>query len=283
MERIPVYLDSNVIIDIADGRENELLGLLMRSIYEGPYCYPFSAEQISEITDDKRQSRNQSRLMLLSDVSRNLYFEHSVNSLQFRTEVTTQVFETISDIASSKNWDADFANVISYEQQLEARNAFGLTTDDLNNMSAKEAISTINSSLSNYEYEFQGNQIKPPRSLEDMMVYTEENMREHFSSLWESIGANIDSELRNGKIVSLFSLIDTFGFWSDTKKTYKKGSRLADSRHAFNGSYFKIVVSRDKRFLKKSEAAYDYFDIGTRCFSTNDFKDHLIEKLSKQS
>ena len=97
------------------------------------------------------------------------------------------------------------------------------------------------------------------------------------------MSSHIDSELRNQKIVCLFSLIDTFGFWSDTKKTYKKGSRLADSRHAFNGSYFKIVVSRDKRFLRKSEAAYDYFDIGTKCFSTNYFKDHLIEKLSKKS
>jgi hypothetical protein len=283
MERIPVYLDSNVIIDIADGRENELFGLLMRSIYEGPYCYPFSAEQISEITDEKRQSRNQSRLMLLSDVSRNLYFENSVNSLQFRTELTTQVFETIGGIAASKNWDVDFANIISYEQQLESRNAFGLTTDDLNNMSAKEAISTINSALSNYEHESQDDQIKPPRSLDDMMTYIEENMPDDFSQLRESAGADIGFILRNKKIVSLFSLIDTFGFWSDTKKTYKKGSRLADSRHAFNGSYFKIVVSRDKRFLKKAEAAYDYFNIDTMCFSTGDFKNHLIEKLLKQS
>jgi hypothetical protein len=81
VERVPVYLDSNVIIDMADGRENDLLGLVMRSIYAGPYCYPFSAEQISEITDNERQARNESRLMLLSDMSRNVYFEHSINSL----------------------------------------------------------------------------------------------------------------------------------------------------------------------------------------------------------
>ena len=283
MERIPVYLDSNVIIDMADGRENDLLGLVMRSIYFGPYCYPFSAEQISEITDDKRQARNESRLMLLSDISRNIYFEHSIDSLQFRSESTNQVYETINEVSSAQNWESDFANVISFEQQLETRKAYGLSTDNLNNLSAEEAIIKINSALSSYEHEPNPGQIDPPRSLDDMMDYTEKNMREHFTQLWESMGADVESQIRNSKLVSLFSLIDTFGFWSDSKKTYEKGSRLADSRHTFNGSYFKCVVSRDKRFLKKSEAAYQYFGITTKCFHTDDFKDHLDDFLTGQS
>lgn len=283
MERTPVYLDSNVIIDMADGRENDLLGLVMRSIYFGPYCYPFSAEQISEITDDERQARNESRLMLLSDISRNIYFEHSIDSLQFRSESTNQVFETINEISSAQNWESDFANFVSFEQQLDARKAYGLSTDNLNNLSTEEAITKINSALSNYEYEPNLGQIDPPRSLDDMMDYTEKNMREHFTQLWESMGADVESQLRNGKLVSLFSLIDALGFWSDSKKTYEKGSRLADSRHTFNGSYFKSVVSRDKRFLKKSEAAYEYFGIPTKCFHTDDFKVHLDDLLTGQS
>ena len=283
MERTPVYLDSNVIIDMADGRENDLLGLVMRSIYFGPYCYPFSAEQISEITDDDRQARNESRLMLLSDISRKIYFEHSIDSLQFRSESTNQVFETINEVASAQYWESDFANFVSFEQQLEARKAYGLSTDNLNNLSTEEAITAINSALSNYEYEPNLGQIDPPRSLDDMMDYTERSMREHFTQLWESMGADVESQLRNGKLVSLFSLIDALGFWSDSKKTYEKGSRLADSRHAFNGSYFKCVVSRDKRFLKKSEAAYKYFGIPTKCFHTDDFKVHLDDLLTGQS
>lgn len=283
MEISPVYLDSNVIIDMTDGRENDLLGLVMRSIYFGLYCYPFSAEQVSEITDNERQSRNESRLMLLSDLSRNIYFEHSIDSLQFRTESTNQVFETINEVSLAKNWEADFANFISFEQQLEARTAYGLSADDLNNLSAEEAITKINLALSNYEYVPNLGKIDLPRSLDDMMDYTEQNMREHFTQLWESMGVDVESQLRNGKLVSLFSLIDTFGFWSDSKKTYRKGSRLADSRHAFNGSYFKCVVSRDKRFLKKSEAAYKYFGITTKCFHTDDFKKHLDDLLTRQS
>lgn len=280
MERVPVYLDSNVIIDMADGRDNDLLGLVMRSIYFGPYCYPFSAEQVSEITDKKRQARNESRLMLLSDISRNVYFEHGICNILFRTESTIQVFDTLNEVSLDKNWEDNFLNIISFEQQLAARTAFGLSTDDLNNLSAEDAITRINSALLNYTYECKQEQIEPPRSLDDIMNFMEEIMREHFTQQWESMGANIESQLRNRKLVGLFSLIDSFGFWSDSKGVYKKGSRLADSRHAFNGSYFKCVVSKDKRFLKKSEATYKYLGIESKCFHTDDFRNHLNTLLS---
>ncbi len=115
------------------------------------------------------------------------------------------------------------------------------------------------------------------------MTYTEENLRRHFSDLWQNIGADCEAQIRNVKIVNLFSLLETFGFWSDSKRTYKKGSRLSDSRHAFNGSYFTKVVSRDKRFLMKSEAAYLYFNIATQTMQTNEFKLHLKELLNVSS
>jgi len=41
MERIAVYLDSNVIIDVSEGRDDELLGLLFRSVYSGPIAILF--------------------------------------------------------------------------------------------------------------------------------------------------------------------------------------------------------------------------------------------------
>ena len=204
LERIPVCLDSNVIIDMADGRENDLLGLVMRSIYFGPYCYPFSAEQISEITDDKRQARNESRLMLLSDISRNIYFEHSIDSLQFRSDPTNQGYEAINEVSSAQNWESDFANFISFEQQLEARKTYSLSTDNLNNLSTEEAITKINSAFSSYEYESNLGKIDPPGSLDDMMDYTEKNMREHFTQPWESMGADVESQIHNGKLVSFF-------------------------------------------------------------------------------
>lgn len=283
MDRIPVYLDSNVLIDMADGRDDELIGLILRSIYFGPYCYPFTAEQISEITQQEKHERNETRLIFLGGISRNIYFEHSIYQLGFRTESPKTVYGTINEVAIAENWEADFANFISYEQQLEARIEYGLSAENLNNLSSQEAIQTINSALAGYEYENDEIQIKPPRSLDEMLNYGENNMREHFSSLWQQMKADPEAQLRNGRIVSLFSLIDTFGFWSDSKTVYKKGSRLADSRHAFNGSYFNKVVSRDKRFLKKTEAAYYYFDFSTEVLHTEEFKKHLRGVLSGES
>ena len=154
-----------------------------------------------------------------------------------------------------------------------------MVTSDLNNLSPEIALQTINDALAKFAYHPDESQFQPPRSLDDFMAYCESNMKEHFTDLWLSIGADIKTQLKNMKIVNLFSLIDSLGFWSDSKKTYKKGSRLADSRHAFNGSYFQMVVSRDKRFLKKSEAAYNYFGINTKCISTDEFKKFLIESL----
>jgi hypothetical protein len=40
---LAIYLYSNVVIDTIEGRDNELMGRLFRSLYLGPYCYPFSA------------------------------------------------------------------------------------------------------------------------------------------------------------------------------------------------------------------------------------------------
>ncbi|MGY0642326.1 MAG: hypothetical protein ACW7DM_16265, partial [Paraglaciecola chathamensis] len=94
MDRLDIYLDSNVVIDTIEGRDNELMGLLFRSLYLGPYCYPFSAELISEITDLKREERNQARLMYLGDLSKQVYFENSYSNIGFRKEMPQKVFET---------------------------------------------------------------------------------------------------------------------------------------------------------------------------------------------
>lgn len=279
MEILPIYLDSNVIIDMADGREDELLGLIMRSNHFSSYRYPFSAEVINEITDDNLE-RSNSRLLLLQDISKDLYFEHSINSLGYRRESVFSIYDTLNEVALGKGWESDIANFVTFEQQLEARKAYGLVSSDLNNLSPEKALQTINNALAKYAYQSDESQFQPPKSLDDFMAYCEANMKENFTDLWLSIGADIKTQLKNMKIVNLFSLIDSLGFWCDSKKTYKKGSRLADSRHAFNGSYFQIVVSRDKRFLKKSEAAYNYFGINTQCISTDNFKKLLTDNLS---
>ena len=278
MERIPIYLDSNVIIDMADGRNDELIGLLLRSIYAGPYIYPFTAEQISEITDVKTPDRNNIRLALLGDISRNSYFENSIRNLGFRTELPRTIYETINEVPEDEGWKDWLSNVASYEQLKEVRDVYGLSPAQLNNMSATDAVKAIDSALSCFDYGSNSNQT-PPRSINDMLTFSENNIRTHFKELWEQLGADIESQILSTKIVSLFSLIDTFGFWSDTKSTFEKASRMGDSRHAFNGVYFSKVISRDTRFLKKTKATYAYLGKKSELHSTDEFKVHLNELL----
>lgn len=276
MNRSAVYLDSNVLIELSDGRGDELLGLLLRSVYDGPYCYPFTAEQISEITRGGLADRKDARLMLVTHLSSGIYFEHSVTNLGFRYEAPQAVFETINEVPVPVNLEQDFAGLIPYEQAIAARTGLGLTPQMLNDLSPKEALRKIEEALASYPAnpEYKG---PCPRSLNEILDFVAVLWQKHSGGLMESLGDNAEAQKRSNHIGGLFILLDSFGFWSDGKQTYAKGSRFADSRHTFNGSYYSVLVSRDKRLLKKAEAAYLHANVGTKVYSTEQFKAHLRE------
>lgn len=283
MERIPVYLDSNVIIDMANGREDELIGLILRSVYRGPYCYPFSAEQISELSNPKSDKGHDAELMLLRDISKNTYFEHTYQHIGFRSEQVNTVFNTINKEPIIRHIDSGLMSLIPFDMQVEARTELGLSTNHLNNLSVQEAIQTINTALANHKHELKDGQRIPPKSLDEMLEYSEKILVSQFSKQWYEMGTDPKTQILNLKIVSLFSLFDSFGFWSDSKSIYNKGSRFPDSRHAFNASFFDRLVSRDKRFLKKAEAVYWHLNIQTRTSNIDDFKTHLKEEIKSKS
>jgi hypothetical protein len=72
-------------------------------------------------------------------------------------------------------------------------------------------------------------------------------------------------------VITLFSMLDFFGYWPDDKETYNKGSRFPDSQHTFNASYFDILVSDDKRLRNRARAVYDVLKIGTKVMSAASF------------
>lgn len=274
MINIPVYLDSNVIIDICDGREDGLTELLFNSVDSGTYCYPFSAEQVAEITFGNNFKRNEKRLKFVEKLSNNLYFAHSVYELGFKNESPFAIYETINEIAPFPE-EKELASLISYEQQAKAREAYGIDVNRLNNLNPKEAIEYLNSKFRDYEYPETADISQIPRSLDDFIEFNRKNTIEHFSALWDSMGASHDLMLRDNTIVTLFSLLDTFGFWADSKKTYKKASRFKDSSHAFNSSYFGALVSRDKRLIMKSGVAFHSIGIMSSTYFTDKFREHL--------
>ncbi|WP_340106133.1 hypothetical protein [Rhodohalobacter sp. 8-1] len=278
-ERIPIYLDSNVIIDTYNGIDDELLGLILRSVFQGPYCYPFTSEQVDEIVTENDEKLSSNRLSFLSTISQNIYFESSMKRIGFTTSSPFQVFDTINEVSLDFDLEKNLGDILTYENELLARSEFGLSTNELNNLSPNQAIDTINSALQSYEYELNDGQIEPPKSLDEMMDYIKKTMEESFSGIWETFNSDPETQLFNIKVVSMFTMMDTLGFWPDSRSIYNKGSRYADSRHAENGKHFSMVVSRDKRFLKKTEAAYLFFDINTKTLNTDQFKQKLKSEM----
>jgi hypothetical protein len=278
-ERIPIYLDSNVLIDLYNGIDDELIGLVLRSVFNGPFCYPYTAEQINEIVVEGDDQLNSNRLNFLSIISQDIYFECNMNRIGFTSSSPFHVFDTINKASMNFDLDKYLSGILTFENERLARSEFGLSPNQLNNLSPTQAIDTINSALKSYEYELKEGQLEPPRSLDEMMDYIKKIMRDSFTSLWKKLSTDPETQLLNIQIASMFTLMDTLGFWTDSKSTYRKGSRYADSRHAENGKYYSGVVSRDKRFLKKTEAAYLYFSIESKTFKTDQFKKKLASEI----
>lgn len=283
MDRSPIYLDSNVVIDTIEGRDNELMGLLFRSLYMGPYCYPFSAETVGEITDLERPDRNEARLMYLEDLSKGVYFENSFNSIKFRSERPKNVFKTINEVGAEIDFNKMFANVIPFEHILELRKAYKLDPSVLNNMVPSDAIQYIDETLASYDYlEKEGAPI-PPKSIKDMVQMVSGICDDAFKDVGKGLGEKADHDESRKDIILYFSLLDSFGYWGDPKKKYEKGSRLVDAQHALVGSYFNGVVSRDTHFIRKAKAAYEYIGLDVNTYSTTEYKAHLSEVLSNVS
>lgn len=283
MERSIIYLDSNVVIDTIEGRDNELMALLLRSLYFGPYCYPFSAELIGEVTDLEREERNQARLMYIGDLSKRVYFESSFTNIGFKYENPEEVFKTITDVDIGIDVNKTFANMISFEQISELRKEYDLDPSFLNNMAPKDALACIDSKIENYQYEVKVGAASPPKSMRDMITTVSAICEESFKDVGKGLGEKAEHDQSRNDLVMFFSLLDSFGYWSDPKKKYEKGSRLVDAQHALVGSYFNAIVSRDSHYVRKAEAAYEYMGIGTKAYTTNEFKQHLQTLLRNGS
>lgn len=273
-----IYLDSNVIIDVCDGRLPELSALLLRAVDGGKHSFPFTAEQISEVTFGDDVERSKARLQFLSQLSRDQYFADSVQDLGFRTESPFSVWSTLNGAVLAPGTVHDIANFVSYDQLRQAREQLGLDSRKLNNMSPRGAIDCIESIFAPIDAP---TDMVVPRSLSDFLSFIIGNHREHFSDLWRQMEASPDRMLVDKTIVILFSLFDSFGFWPDDRVTYEKGSRFADGKHAFNASNFDVFVSRDRRLLNKSAAVYEYLGLQVSVQTTEAFERELNQQLAE--
>ncbi|MGR6872842.1 hypothetical protein ACU6U9_11165 [Pseudomonas sp. HK3] len=242
-EPVRVYLDSNVIIELSEGRLDKFMSHLISPKKLNTYIYPFSAAQVSEVTRNSLTKRCHDRLKLISSISNDLYFVHSIYDYEYRQESPESVWDTITNPNPDLIDKNLLNNLIPFEQMKIMRDQLGLNPDILNNLSGTKAVSTIDEAISRaIPAGSEG-----PRSLKDMLLLLKKINKEIFSEQWKQMGASGSHMTIGEDLHIIFSLLEGFGYWPDSKKVFKKGSRFADSEHVFNGSHCDILVTRDKR------------------------------------
>jgi len=268
MKQLLVYLDSSILIALGDGHDDDLRAYVERTAGSGAHTYPFSADQVSEITASEQLDQNERRLGYLERLSRCNYFVHSVTEFGFKSESPKSVHATINEVTIYPHENKLFANFVSHNQQRQAREALGLDPNQLNNLNGLQAVAAIDAALGRNA--LPGN-AHAPKSLSELMALTRTHVAASLGNQWKSFGQSESQAMRSYEIVALFSMLDFFGYWSDDSNTYRKGSRFPDSRHTFNASYFDVLVSNDKRMRNRAQAVYNVLSIETKVMSAREF------------
>jgi len=268
-----VYLDSNVIIGICDGQLDRLKSTITTAIQSGRVVYPFSSSQVTEITSHPLTERCRTRLNLLSSISKDIYFVHSVYDYEFRVESPFSVYETINEALPELNENKLFATMIPREHFKAVRQQFGLDPVRLNNLSGVAAVTEIDRAISGAIPDG----VDAPRSIREMLQITKQIARDHFSALWGQIGTTEDHMTIGGDLQGVFTLLECFGYWPDSEEVYKKGSRFLDAQHTFNASHFDVLVTQDKGMKNRTQAAYAVLGIGTQVMLASEYEAYILQ------
>ena len=120
------------------------------------------------------------------------------------------------------------------------------------------------------------NNIKPPNIINQIWKIIEReskalNINVEYDDLfgdriWEQF-QNIKISLVS-KINGLYNLLNSLGYHSDPQlyKSRKFNSFISDTQHSGHASYAHLLFSQDENFVKKTEAVYEHFNIGTKIY-----------------
>ena len=281
--KIATYLDWNVIADFLKGNFKWLEDIIFSNCEN--ISIPFSSEHIYEATNIKllndinTKTEIDRRLNYLSRISSNLYFVNDMKDTGYRIEKPASVFQTLNDVPSGIDPNKLFSNLFDYNILKDVRTKLKLDPNILNNIRPDDAIQKVDEIITskeipeqkknkNHGIGFMGIQKKALKISDES----------HSNTSYNDIIRKKKTYQLNNFVVMSFSLLDTFGFWSDKKSTYIQGSRFPDSRHAFNAIFMDVLISSDKRFCMKAEAVYKYLNLGPEvCFLKED--ESRIRKL----
>lgn len=271
--KIPrVYLDSNVYIDIFEGRRPELKDHLIRQAERKQTLFPFSAALVLEITDYPKTDRCNERLDFLSVISNDVYYVHSVWEHEFRPESPHTTYDTNRSTFPWLNLPKLFSRFLPNIAAKYTRSKLGLGPNILNNMTPTEAITAIDKALlvaaerSNTEY----------RSLSVQIEKSREFAIQTHGKQWKNMGTTPEHMLYGHELEQAFILLDFYGYWSDNKRVYAKGSRYADTEHLSAGRQCQYLVTRDKGMRKRAKAVYHLANLNTEVMSTEAYESQVL-------
>lgn len=269
-----VYFDSNVLIDLCDGLRPKLKEYVLSEAKKRTTVFPFTATQVLEITTYPKSERCVERLDFLSRLSNDLYFVHSVWDHECRAESPHSAYSTNTEAFPKWNLPKLFSWLIPLFLLKAGRDHLGIDSVVLNNLRGAEAVEYIDAALLK-ESKRNGSRFQ---SIRDHVTYNRELTIKHHGRQWESMGTNSTHMLYYHDLETVFGLLETYGYHSDKKKVYAKGSRYADAGHISAASHCDYLVSRDKGMRYRAEAAYSVLGIATIVVSTEEYEGSVLEK-----
>lgn len=108
------------------------------------------------------------------------------------------------------------------------------------------------------------NNIKPPKVVEKIWEIIKDSIP-IANDFDEAFGLNNNSDTINAKALKLYNLLNSLGYWPDSKITKERRFKAAlnDNNHAMWASFCSVLISADENFVKKAKAVYEYLNIKT--------------------
>lgn len=270
-----IYLDSNVLVDMCDGRLPELKSEVIKAAEEEGAIFPFTADMVAEIAlDIKSKKEVMQRLLFLSVISKELYFERSASAFHFVRRDAFQVYDTLSAVTTGVDAAALFRSLVPYETHKSTAEAYGMDPVIMNNLPPDRLFEYIEKKLREHQYP-EGFKDYAPRTIEDTLNLIETMWRNANKEFWDKHALDSEKMMRGFKHSTLFTLLDSYGYCRDQQRAYEKGSAFADSSHTFLASYCDMLVSSDVRMRKRAEAVFWYLNHSTHALDPSE----LLETL----
>lgn len=259
-----VYLDSNVLVDICDGRLPELKSEVIKASEDKRAIFPFTADMVAEISlDIKSKEEVMQRLLFLTVISKELYFERTASAFQFVRRDAFQVYDTLTAATTGVDTAALFRSLVPYETHKSTAGAYGMDPVIMNNLPPDRLFKYIEEKLREYQYP-KDSKDDAPQTIEDTLKLIETMWRNANKEFWDKHALASEKMMRGFKHSTLFTLLDSYGYCRDQKRAYEKGSAFADSSHTFLASYCDFLASSDTRMRKRAEAVFWYLNHSTQ-------------------